>query len=216
MKSLPLIDDHIIQEALEAGKEAAWQCYSCDLSNTRTNIVYGEGHHKADIMIIGEAPGYNEDQEGRPFIGRAGQLLDKMIKAMGYERSDVYITNTVKCRPPNNRDPASNEVESCRHFLQAQVATIRPKVILLTGLVASKCYFQQDKLKMRDIRGTWVDQEDVKVMPIYHPAALLRNPTLKKPTWDDLQKVMRYLNAEEKEEENTSSDPSKDSDASSS
>jgi len=150
-------------------------------------------------MIIGEAPGFHEDQSGQPFVGRSGKLLDKMLEAMNLSREEVYICNVIKCRPPENRDPTPDEIEKCKPYLTAQIQTVRPKLILLTGLVASKRYLKNDKLKLKDIRGEWQyspDFPDIKAMPIYHPAAMLRNSTLKVPTWKDLQKAMECLKEE--------------------
>lgn len=180
-------------------------CTRCDLHKTRQNIVFGEGSATADLMFIGEGPGFHEDRTGRPFVGRAGELLDKMIAAMGLQRSDTYICNVVKCRPPNNRDPTAEEIAACKPFLIDQVTAVRPRTILLTGLVATKLFFGDTTLKMKDVRGRWFDTSYGKVMPIYHPAAMLRNEQLKRPTWEDLQNVMKELQrAQENQEERLS------------
>ena len=145
-------------------------------------------------MFIGEGPGYHEDQQGRPFVGPAGQLLDKMITAMGYQRSEVYIANVVKCRPPENRDPTLEERYSCRPFLVGQIQSIQPEVIVTLGKVASQTVLETDA-RISRLRGRWTEYPrlGIPVMPTYHPAALLRNAHLKRPVWEDLQKVMETL-----------------------
>jgi DNA polymerase len=170
-------------------------CTRCDLCKTRTNIVFGVGDPNARLMFIGEAPGYNEDKEGEPFVGKAGALLDKMIGAMTLSREKVYIANVLKCRPPNNRDPSPDEVATCSPFLQKQLAAIQPDVIVALGKFASNMLTGNDGSLGR-IRGRWHEYQGVPVMPTYHPAYLLRSPNQKGKTWDDLKKVMTKLGLE--------------------
>jgi uracil-DNA glycosylase len=168
-------------------------CKKCRLCETRTNIVFGEGNPNAQLMFIGEGPGQDEDESGRPFIGRAGQLLTKIIEAMGIKREDVYIANIVKCRPPGNRTPADDEITHCAPYLMGQISMIKPKVIVALGSPAT-CTLLNDKIKISSIRGTFYDWKDgIKLMPTFHPAYLLRNPSDKRLVWDDVQKVMEFL-----------------------
>jgi uracil-DNA glycosylase family 4 len=139
---------------------------------------------------VGEGPGADEDQQGEPFVGRAGQLLTKMIEAMGFARSDVYIANVVKCRPPGNRDPEPDEIEACEPFLKSQIAAIRPRVIVALGRFAVQTLLH-DATPISRLRGKWREYEGVKLMPTFHPAYLLRSPAEKKPAWEDLQQVMK-------------------------
>jgi uracil-DNA glycosylase len=166
-------------------------CTKCRLSQTRANTVFGEGDPAADIFFIGEGPGENEDLKGRPFVGRAGELLNKMIKGMGLERHQVFIANIVKCRPPNNRVPAPDEVETCTPYLVRQLEIIRPKVIVTLGLPSAK-YMLGSKLSMGKLRGQWHDWHGIKLMPTFHPAYLLRAYTDENRAlvWSDLKKVM--------------------------
>lgn len=166
-------------------------CRKCRLCETRTNTVFGEGDPDAKILFIGEGPGENEDLQGRPFVGRAGDLLNKMIAGMGLKREQVYIANIVKCRPPGNRVPAPDEVETCTPYLVRQLEIIRPQVIVTLGLPSSK-YMLQSKLSMGKLRGQWHDWRGIKLMPTYHPAFLLRAYTEENraAVWSDLKKVM--------------------------
>jgi len=166
-------------------------CPKCRLSETRTQTVFGEGDVDAPIFFIGEGPGETEDQTGRPFVGRAGQLLDKMIVGMGLKREQVYIANIVKCRPPANRAPAPDEVETCTPYLVRQIEIIRPKVIVTLGLPASK-YMLSSTSSMGRLRGQWHEWRGIKLMPTFHPAYLLRSYTVenRQAVWSDLQKVM--------------------------
>jgi DNA polymerase len=152
--------------------------------------VFGVGDPAASLMFVGEGPGADEDLQGEPFVGRAGQLLTRMIEAMGFARSEVYIANVVKCRPPGNRDPEPDEIEACEPFLKAQIAAIRPRVIVALGRFAVQTLLR-DTTPVSRQRGKWREYEGVKLMPTFHPAYLLRNPAEKKPAWDDLQLVMR-------------------------
>ncbi len=176
--------------SLEEFGKAISGCMKCPLGKSRTNFVFGEGSPAADLMFIGEAPGENEDLQGRPFVGRAGQLLTKMINAMGLAREDVYIANVLKCRPPSNRNPKPEEEAECRPYLDHQIELIKPKVICLLGLVASRTLLNTTK-SLKALREEHHEYQGIKVLVTYHPAALLRNPNNKRPTWEDLKQV-RY------------------------
>lgn len=167
-------------------------CTGCRLHETRNHLVFGDGNPQAELMFIGEAPGYDEDMQGQPFVGRAGNLLDKIIAAMGLRREDVYIANIIKCRPPENRDPEADEIKVCRPILLEQIRLINPKYICLLGLPASRGVLKLSGA-MKDIRGKWYDFYGIRVMVTYHPAALLRNPHLKAPTWEDIQRIMAEM-----------------------
>ncbi len=169
------------------------ECVRCKLCEKRTHIVFGEGNPKAELMFVGEGPGEQEDLSGRPFVGRAGQLLEKIIEAMGLKRSDVFIANVVKCRPPNNRAPEPDEVATCKPFLLNQIKVIKPKVIVALGATALKCLITTD-VKITQMRGRFTAFEGTKLMPTYHPAYLLRNPPAKKDVWEDMKVVMAELN----------------------
>jgi DNA polymerase len=173
-------------------KEDAMNCTKCPLAKTRKNVVFGDGNINADLMFIGEGPGADEDEQGLPFVGKAGKLLTKMIAAMGYNRSDVYIANVVKCRPPGNRNPNRAEAEACTHFLEKQVNLIRPKVIVCLGSVAAM-YFLGSDTQITKLRGRFFEYLGIKVMPTFHPAYLLRDESKKKEVWSDLKVVMNFL-----------------------
>lgn len=169
-------------------------CTKCRLSETRTKTVFGEGSVDAKIMFIGEGPGENEDLQGRPFVGRAGELLNKWIAAMGLSRESVYIANIVKCRPPGNREPAPDETQTCTPYLVRQIEIIRPAVIITLGRPSSQ-YMLQTKQSMGQLRGNWFSWRGVKLLPTYHPAYVLRSYTLqtRSAVWSDLQTVMKEL-----------------------
>ncbi|MBE6082261.1 uracil-DNA glycosylase [Sporanaerobacter sp. PP17-6a] len=164
------------------------KCHRCDLSQGRTNVVFGEGNKKARLMFIGEGPGYNEDQQGRPFVGKAGQLLDKMVEAIGLKREDVYIANVVKCRPPNNRNPYEEESVICIEYLRWQVKIINPDIIVCLGAIAARNIISPD-FKITADRGKWIQRGSFYIMPTYHPAALLRDENKKKDSWEDFKKI---------------------------
>lgn len=166
-------------------------CQKCPLGKTRTNFVFGEGNPNADIMVIGEGPGADEDALGRPFVGRAGQLLDKILESIKFKREEVYIANIVKCRPPQNRVPKPEEVDKCLPYLIRQIQIINPKMILCVGLTAAS-YLIPKKSTMQQFRGQFWDFMDKKLLVTYHPAALLRNPNLKKFTWEDVKLFRKY------------------------
>ncbi len=175
------------------------QCEKCELCRTRTHTVPGEGNYHARVMFVGEGPGADEDRMGRPFVGRAGQLLDKMIAAMGLTREEVYIANVVKCRPPQNRTPLPEETFACLPYLRAQFALIRPQIIVCLGATAAKALINPELRITRD-RGVWVEKKGVWMMPTYHPAALLRDVSKKREAWEDLQLVMAKLKELENEQ----------------
>jgi uracil-DNA glycosylase len=167
-------------------------CPRCKLSKSRTNIVFGQGSPTAELMFVGEAPGRDEDEQGLAFVGRAGQLLTKIIEAMGRKREDVYICNVIKCRPPNNRNPERDEVASCRPFLEEQLRLIAPKVIVTLGTFAAQALLETDEPIGR-LRGRWQATRGVRVMPTFHPAFLLRSPERKKDVWEDMKLVRDFL-----------------------
>ena len=167
-------------------------CEKCRLAKTRTQVVYGVGSPNADLMFIGEAPGRDEDIQGEPFVGRAGQLLTDIIKAMKLTRDDVYIANVIKCRPPENRNPEQDELDMCRPYIRQQVEIIQPRVIVTLGRFALQSLTEKG-FAISSVRGQWLDYNGVKVMPTYHPAYLLRNPAAKKEVWADMKKVMSEL-----------------------
>lgn len=178
---------------LEAVAEEAAGCKSCALWRGRTTVVFGDGNPDADLMFIGEGPGADEDRQGIPFVGRAGQLLTKIIQAIDLRRQDVYIANIVKCRPPGNRDPHPEEVAACRPYLERQIELVAPRVIVALGRVAAQALLGE-ATPIGKLRGHWHSAFDTAVMPTYHPAALLRNSALKRPVWDDMQRVRDRLN----------------------
>jgi DNA polymerase len=171
------------------------ECQKCPLSRERTQAVPGEGSLTAELMFVGEAPGRDEDIQGRPFVGRAGQLLTKIIQAMNFQRDDVYITNVLKCRPPNNRTPQRAEVERCQGYLIEQIKMINPRVIVTLGRVATD-FFIKSRESMTSLRGEFYDYESIRIMPTFHPSYLIRNENnraLKKMVWEDMKKVMAFL-----------------------
>lgn len=168
-------------------------CQRCKLGKARTHIVVGDGNPAAELVFVGEGPGEQEDLQGRPFVGRAGQLLDKMIQAIGLDRQSVYICNVVKCRPPENRNPEPDEIVACHPFLLRQVGVVRPKVIVALGKFAAQTLLQTEETISR-LRGNFYDYQGAKLIPTFHPAYLLRNPPAKKEAWEDLKKVAKELN----------------------
>ncbi|HBQ21240.1 MAG TPA: uracil-DNA glycosylase [Deltaproteobacteria bacterium] len=201
IKHIPKVKKDIMKknsahETLEDIRTDIGDCTRCKLHAERTHIVFGEGNPKAKLMFIGEGPGHDEDITGRPFVGRAGQLLTKIIEAMKLKRSDVYIANIVKCRPQNNRAPEADEVAICEGFLHRQIAVIKPKVIVCLGSVAAQNLLKTEK-KISALRGNWISLKETPVMPTYHPAFLLRNPNMKKAVWEDMKKVMEFFKKED-------------------
>jgi len=165
-------------------------CQKCSLGASRTNFVFGTGNPTADVMLIGEAPGAEEDKQGEPFVGRAGKLLNDILIAIKFQREEVYIANILKCRPPNNRNPLPEEMTTCMPYLMKQIGLIKPKVILCLGLVAAKGLLNLNT-SLTKMRGNIYELEGIKTMVTYHPAALLRNPNWKKGCWEDVQKFRK-------------------------
>ncbi len=185
-------------DKLDIIKAKCENCTKCPLYKTRTNIVFSYGNPQSKIMLIGEAPGEQEDLQGKPFVGRSGQLLDKILECVGFSRNEnIYICNTIKCRPPNNHNPLPEEKEACREYLDEQIEIIKPKIILLCGAVAVSSMIPNNKLGITKIHGKWFDGPyNSKMMPIYHPAYLLRNPSNEKDKpkwqmWQDIKEVKR-------------------------
>lgn len=180
-------------DGLSSVRAELGDCTRCKLYKGRSNIVFGEGNPKAVLVFVGEGPGQEEDQQGRPFVGAAGQLLtDIIVKGMKLRREDVYICNIVKCRPPDNRNPEQDEIEACEPFLKKQLQAINPAVIVALGNVAVKTLLKTDK-GITALRGNWQTYEGIALMPTFHPAYLLRNPKDKKLVWEDIQKVMERM-----------------------
>jgi DNA polymerase len=171
-------------------------CVKCgELSRCRNNVVFGVGNPRAEIMFVGEAPGRDEDLQGEPFVGRAGELLTKIIIAMGFKREDVYIANVLKCRPPENRAPLPDEVTNCRPYLLSQIELIKPKLIVALGATAVRALLDV-QLGITKMRGHWYTFRDIPIMPTFHPAYLLRNPPAKKEVWEDMKAVLEKLGRE--------------------
>ena len=181
-------------DALAAIRADIGDCTRCKLHSGRTNLVYGVGSPNATLMFIGEGPGADEDLQGIPFVGRAGQLLTQIIKAMGFERDDVYIANVVKCRPPNNRNPEPDEIEHCEPFLMRQIDVISPRVIVALGKFAAQTLLRTEEPISR-LRGRFHSLGRADVMPTFHPSYLLRTPSAKREVWDDMKQVMERLKA---------------------
>ncbi len=174
---------------LEAGLSG---CSLCSLSKQRKNIVFGAGNPQARLVLVGEAPGHEEDEKGYPFIGEAGKLLDKILLAMNLSREDVYICNVLKCHPPGNRDPQADEIAACEPFLKQQLALIQPELIVTLGRFAAQELLKTTK-PIGKLRGQWHEYEGIPLMPTFHPAYLLRNPAGKRPVWEDMKQVMQRL-----------------------
>jgi uracil-DNA glycosylase len=187
-----IADDSLLTIRTDLG-----ECTRCKLHTTRNKIVFGDGNPKAELVFVGEGPGRDEDAQGLPFVGRAGKLLTQMIEAMGLERSDVYICNVVKCRPPENRLPEPDEIKTCSPFLLRQLDTIAPKVIVCLGACSAQTLLETNR-GISHFRGQWLEFRGRKLMATYHPAYLLRNPAAKADVWKDLQKVMAVLGLEVK------------------
>ena len=167
-------------------------CRRCKLAGGRTTLVFGVGAPRAELMFVGEGPGADEDLQGEPFVGKAGQLLTRMIEAMGYRRDQVYIANVVKCRPPGNRNPEPDEIEACEPFLKRQIEAVRPRVIVALGKFAAHTLLRST-VPITRLRGQWSEYAGVKLMPTFHPAYLLRSPHEKAKAWEDLKAVMAAL-----------------------
>ena len=185
-------DAEAVAGGLDAVAREVADCTLCSLHEARTQTVPGQGAAHPDILFVGEAPGHEEDQQGLAFVGQAGQLLTKMIAAMGYSRDEVFIGNVLKCRPPNNRDPLPEEMETCMPYLKRQIALLEPKVIIALGATSAKALLRLD-IGITKLRGTWHTFEGIPLMPTYHPAHLLRNPGAKRHVWEDLKAVLTHL-----------------------
>ena len=201
--SLPISSNFFVNSHIECSsgkneqltnlREEIGDCHRCKLSRGRKNIVFGTGDANARLLFIGEAPGKEEDVQGEPFVGEAGMLLTKLIEKMGFKRDSVYIANIIKCRPPMNRDPEEDEIISCRAFLDKQIDIIAPKIIITLGRIALQTLMNNEKVKITAVRGNFFEYKGIPVMPTFHPAYLLRNPTDKWLTWADVQKVMERM-----------------------
>ena len=178
--------------AWEELRESCLKCEACGLRRSCTQVVFGVGDPNAEVLFIGEAPGANEDQQGEPFVGRAGKLLDDMLAMIGLDRTKVYITNTVKCRPPQNRDPLNVEQDACIGFLRRQTALIRPKIIVCLGRIAAKAIIKED-FKITSEHGQWFARGGVQMTAIYHPAALLRDVSKRPETFEDLKSIQSKI-----------------------
>ena len=178
--------------SLDELKNSIKDCKKCKLCNARNNIVFGVGNENADIMFIGEGPGADEDMQGIPFVGKAGQLMNKAFEGVGINRDEVYIANIVKCRPPQNRNPEKGEVEACINYLRNQVIIVKPKIIVLLGNVALKSILGEE-YSITKLRGNWIEKNGIWYMPTFHPAALLRDENKKIDFWRDLKKVKEKL-----------------------
>ncbi|MDD3269229.1 MAG: uracil-DNA glycosylase [Syntrophomonadaceae bacterium] len=178
----PEKDDY--EKLWQAGRE----CHKCRLRSTCQQVVFGAGNMQSKIMLVGEGPGKDEDIQGLPFVGRAGQLLDKILQAAEIPRPEVFITNVVKCRPPGNRLPNPDEVKVCRNWLEAQIRILKPQIIVCLGAMASQTIIDP-KAAISKIRGRWFSRQGIKIMATFHPAALLRNESYKKPTWEDFKQI---------------------------
>ena len=184
------LEDFQKTESIEELNSKICNCQNCALGKTRTKFVFGVGYPNANAMLIGEAPGRDEDLQGEPFVGRAGKLLNDILKAVNFKREEVYIANILKCRPPNNRDPLPLEMETCIPYLHKQIDLIQPKVILCLGRVAANGLLNK-KLSLGQLRESTFEFNGIKVMATYHPAALLRNPNWKRGCWEDVQKFRK-------------------------
>ncbi|MGC8579976.1 MAG: uracil-DNA glycosylase [bacterium] len=186
--------DNTKELAIQNIRLAVEQCNKCRLARTRIHPVPGEGNFNTELMFVGEAPGYDEDQQGKPFVGRAGKLLTDIIKAMGMTREDVFIANVIKCRPPENREPMDDEIAQCSPYLFKQIEIIKPKVIVTLGRYSTTTILGLNKqMRISELRGRFFNYNDIKVMPTFHPAYLLRNEKDKKLVWNDMKLVLKEL-----------------------
>ncbi len=192
MRSVETGTEDLKKGQLEDLRRELGECRRCRLHETRTNVVFGEGNPDAAVVFVGEAPGEEEDRTGRPFVGRAGQLLTRMIEAMTLKRDKVYICNVLKCRPPDNRDPLPDEVSTCFPFLKRQLEIIRPRVVVTLGKHALKV-LTGERAGVTTVHGRWYNNMGMRILPTFHPAFLLRYPSMKRAAWDDLKKVMKEL-----------------------
>jgi uracil-DNA glycosylase family 4 len=184
--------DPLSKLSLAELEAVAKQCTQCRLQHGRKHVVFGVGNPHAELMFAGEAPGRDEDQQGEPFVGRAGQLLTRIIEAIGMKRQDVYIANVIKCRPPNNRNPEADEIARCEPYLVRQIELVKPRIIVALGTFAAQTLLKT-KQPISQLRGRFHTYQGVKLMPTFHPAFLLRNPERKRAVWEDMQAVQREL-----------------------
>jgi DNA polymerase len=192
MVNAPAVTVDVNTPTLQDIRQELGDCHRCPLCQKRTHIVFGEGNPQARLAFVGEAPGADEDMQGRPFVGKAGQLLTKIIQAMGLTRQDVYICNILKCRPPSNRNPKPDEITTCEPFLVKQLQVIQPKVICALGTFAAHTLLKTE-VPITVLRGRFHTYQGIHLMPTYHPAYLLRNPGAKKKVWEDMQMIMKTL-----------------------
>jgi len=198
MRTMPQIPDEKPQDStpmssdLESIRAEIGDCQRCKLAPKRTNIVFGSGNANADLVFVGEAPGFDEDQQGLPFVGRAGQLLTKIIESINLKREDVYICNVLKCRPPDNRNPEPDEVAACNPFMKKQLATIRPKIVCCLGTFAAQTVLQT-AAPISKLRGKFFDVDGIRVIATFHPAYLLRSPEKKREVWEDMKQIRDEL-----------------------
>lgn len=191
---IPFIPGVKLQEAylelnsLSQLEQRAKSCRQCRLREGCRQVVFGEGNSDARLMLVGEGPGMDEDLQGRPFVGKAGQLLDKILQAAELPRQEVYIGNVVKCRPPGNRLPHPDEVRVCRNYLEAQIRIIKPRILVCLGSLATKVIIDP-QVSITMTRGKWFNRQGISIMAVFHPAALLRNPSYKRPTWEDFKQI---------------------------
>ena len=190
--NLPVSDPVNVAETLEKVRQDLGDCQRCKLAPKRTNIVFGSGNPKAELVFVGEAPGYDEDQQGLPFVGRAGQLLTKIIESIDIKREDAYICNILKCRPPDNRNPEPDEVQACSGFMKRQLAAIRPKVVCCLGTFAAQTVLQS-AAPISKLRGKFHDIDGMRVIATFHPAYLLRSPDKKRDVWEDMKQIRAEL-----------------------
>jgi uracil-DNA glycosylase family 4 len=192
MGAAPVIEIKQPQSSLESIREEIGDCQRCKLAPKRTNIVFGAGNPNAELVFVGEAPGADEDQQGLPFVGRAGQLLTKIIESIDLKRDEVYICNVLKCRPPGNRNPEPDEVAACHPFLKKQLAAIRPKVVCCLGTFAAQTVLQNPS-PISMLRGKFFDMDGIRVIATFHPAYLLRSPDKKREVWEDMKQIRAEL-----------------------
>ncbi|MGS0765426.1 uracil-DNA glycosylase [Syntrophomonas curvata] len=181
-------DAYLELKTLEELEQQARNCQRCRLREGCQQVVFGEGKGNTRLMLVGEGPGMEEDRQGRPFVGRAGQLLDKILQAAELPRPEVFIANVVKCRPPGNRLPNPDEVKECRNYLEAQIRFIKPEILVCLGSLASQAVIDP-RARITAIRGKWFGRQGIKIMATFHPAALLRNESYKRPTWEDFKQI---------------------------
>lgn len=190
-----IVPESAVSESIEDIRLELQDCGRCVLGTTRTNLVFGVGNPNARVVFVGEAPGRDEDLKGEPFVGEAGQLLTKIIQAMGFSRDDVYICNVLKCRPPDNRNPLPPEIDACRPFLLRQVKAVDPEVVVALGTFAAQTLLRTRE-PISHLRGRFHDYHGIPLMPTFHPAFLLRNPAMKREVWNDMKAVMKRLGKE--------------------